>query len=581
MYTRLENYQILIALLKEHGIKHLVLSAGQSNYPFVHSVESDPFFTCYSVVDERSAAFYALGIAQELGEPVAISCTASTACCNYMSAITEAYYQKVPLLVLTSDRDIRKRGQLETLMIEQDHMFRDCVKKEVTLPDINVAADRRYCERVVNEALLELNHRGKGPVHINMPSYGHDNRVDVPTLPKVSRIYRHVTSDYQTWEDKAEQLKNAKRIMVICGQHDTFTEEEYKYLDMFHERYNCVVVGEHMANVRKPYVLNMNPVVSNTSGNPLLELAPDILITLGTHVQAGWFRFEQMKPAQHWCIDENGAVIDACEHLTDVFESEVVEFFKYFAEKADGLENDKIFEETWQKAVDAIICPDLPLSHVFAIQNMAKRLPEKGLVHLSIQNSIRLMQYFAIPAGVKCYANLGALGIDGSMSTFLGQAVCTPNPAYLVIGDLSFFYDMNSLKIKHTKNNVHILLLNNGGGAEFYQNNGMNETLDWHTAARHHSEARAWAESCGFEYVSARTKEEYLDVIDAYMGEHDRPVLLEVFTDLETDMNALRELGRVNCVMDPEHPIKACVRKVLGPKGVKMVKSIIHRGRAI
>lgn len=575
MYTRLENYQIVIALLKEYGIKHLVLSAGQSNYPFVHSVESDPFFTCYSVVDERSAAFFALGIAQQLGEPVAISCTASTACCNYMSAITEAFYQKVPLLVLTSDRDIRKRGQLETLMIEQDHMFRDCTKKEVTLPDINVEADRRYCERIVNEALLELEHRGKGPVHINMPSYGKNNLVDVEVLPKVSRIYRHETSDYKTWEKRAEKLKAAKRIMVVCGQHDAFTEEECKYLDMFHERYNCVVVGEHMANVRRPYVINMNPVLSNTSGNPLQELAPDILITLGTHVQAGWFRLAQMNVTEHWCIDEDGAVIDACEHLTDVYECEVAEFFKFFAEAAEGMKNDQQMEQIWIGARNAITCPDLPLSHVFAIKNMAERLPEKGLIHLSIQNSIRLLQYFNIPEGVKCYANLGALGIDGSMSTFLGQAVVSSDPAYLVIGDLSFFYDMNCLKIKHNKNNVHIMLLNNGGGAEFYQNNGMNETLDWHTAARHTSEAKAWAVSCGFEYLSARTKEEYLDVIDAYMGEHDKPVLLEVFTDLETDMNALRELNRVNCVMDPEHPLKACARKVLGPKGVEVAKDIV------
>jgi len=575
VYTRLENYRILIALLKEYGIKHLVLSAGQSNYPFVHSVESDPYFTCYSVVDERSAAFYAVGMAQQLGEPVAICCTASTACCNYISAITEAYFQKVPVLVLTCDRDIRKRGQLETLMIEQDHMFRDIVKKEVTLPDINVEADRRYCERIVNEALLELEHRGKGPVHINMPSYGKNNLVDVAELPKVTRIYRHVTSHMDTWEKKAEQLKAAKRVMVVCGQHDTFTEEEYKYLDMFHERYHCVVVAEHMGNVRRPYIVNMNPVVSNTSGGPLKEMAPEILITLGTHVQAGWFRFNQMEPAQHWCIDENGAVIDACEHLTDVFDCEIAEFFKYFAENASDEKNNEQYELLWKQAEAAIEVPELPLSHVVAIGNLAKRLPEKGLIHLSIQNSIRLLQYFDIPDGIKCYANMGALGIDGSMSTFLGQAAVCPDSAYLIIGDLSFFYDMNSLKIKHTQNNVHIMLLNNGGGAEFYQNNGMNETLDLHTAARHSSEAKGWAESCGFEYLSARTKEEFLEVIDGYVGEHDRPVLLEVFTDLETDMNALRELNRVNCVMDPEHPLKACARKVLGPEGVKLAKEVI------
>lgn len=574
MYTRLENVQIVIALLKKYGIKHLVLSAGQSNYPFVHSVENDPYFTCYSVVDERSAAFYAVGIAQELGEPVAISCTASTACCNYISAITEAYYQKVPVLVLTSDRDIRKRGQLETLMIEQDHMFRDITKKEVVLPDINQPGDFRYCERMVNEAILELTHRGKGPVHINMPSYGKPNQVDVPELPEVHMITRYEYGKQQAWMKKKEELQSAKQIMLLVGQHETFTEAEQKALDEFRKHYNCVVAEEHMGNINRPYALNVNPVISNTSGGPLQELAPDILITMGTHIQMGWGRFSQMEGMVHWSVNENGDVIDACESLTDVFECTDLQFLEYFAQDAMG-ENDGLFCDKWQAAVDQIACPELPLCHVFAIQNLLQRLPEKGILHLSIQNSIRLSQYFTIPEGVKCYANLGALGIDGSMSTFLGQAVINPNPAFLIIGDLSFFYDMNSLKIKHTQNNVHIMLLNNGGGAEFYQNNGKNETIDLHTAARHTSDAKAWAEACGFEYYGVGTKEEYMAIIDEFAGAHEKPALLEVFTDLETDMNALRELNRVNCVTDPEPRLKAAARKVLGPKGVALAKKLI------
>ncbi len=577
MYTRLVNVQIVIALLKEHGIRHLVLSAGQTNYPFVHSVENDPYFTCYSVVDERSAAFYAVGIAQELGEPVAISCTASTACCNYISAITEAYYQKVPILVLTSDRDVRKRGQLETLMIEQDHMYRDITKKEVVLPDINQPGDFRYCERIVNEAILELEHRGKGPVHINMPSYGKDNAVDVEELPKVHKMSRYEYTKQQMWAKKKEELQQAKRIMLLVGQHDTFTEKELQALDLFQSKYNCVIAEEHMGNINRPYALNMNPVIANTSGGPLQNLAPDILITMGTHIQVGWGRFAEMHPV-HWCVNENGDLIDACESLTDIFECTDLQFLEYFAQDSDTV-NDGEFYGIWKAAVDAIDCPELPLCHVFSIQNLLKRLPEKGILHLSIQNSIRLSQYFDIPDGVKCYANLGGLGIDGSMSTFLGQAVVNPNPAFLIIGDLSFFYDMNSLKIKHTGNNVHIMLLNNGGGAEFYQNNGKNETIDLHTAARHTSDAKAWAETCGFKYYGVRTKEEYLDVIDEFVGEHDTPSILEVFTDLETDMNALRELNCVNCVMDPEPRLKAAARKVLGPKGVEMAKKVVSHLR--
>lgn len=573
MYTRLVNVQIVIALLKEHGIRHLVLSAGQTNYPFVHSVESDSYFTCYSVVDERSAAFFAVGLAQELGEPVVISCTASTACCNYISAITEAYYQKVPILILTSDRDVRKRGQLETLMIEQDYMYRDITKKEVVLPDINQAGDFRYCERIVNEAILELEHRGKGPVHINMPSYGKDNAVDVEKLPEVHKISRYEYAKQQLWSEKKKELQQAKRIMLLVGQHETFTENELHVLDEFYNKYNCVIVEEHMGNIRRPYVLNMNPVISNTSGAPLQKLAPDILITMGTHIQVGWARFSEMNP-KHWCVNENGDLVDACECLTDIFECTDLQFLEYFVQDT-SMENNQELYGLWKNAVDAIYCPELPLSHVFSVQNLLKRLPEKGILHLSIQNSIRLSQYFDIPEGIKCYANLGGLGIDGSMSTFLGQAIANPNPAFLIIGDLSFFYDMNCLKIKHIENNVHIMLLNNGGGAEFYQNNGKNETIDLHTAARHFSDAKAWAEACGFIYYGVKTKEEYLAIIDEFVGEHDAPTLVEVFTDLEMDMNALRELNRMNCVMDPEPCLKAAARKVLGPKGIEIAKKAV------
>ena len=576
MYTRLENVRIVIALLKEYNIKHLVLSAGQSNYPFVHSVENDPFFTCYSVVDERSAAFFAMGIAQQLNEPVAISCTASTACCNYLSAITEAYYQKIPVLVLTSDRDIRRRGQLETLLIDQDHMYEGVCKKEIVLPDINSDEDRRYCERIVNEALLELDHHGKGPVHINMPSYGKENAVDVEKLPCLKRMYRHNTDKMESWLNKKEKLCQTSKVMLLCGQHETFSEEELKYIDLFHEQYNCVVVAEHMGNLRRPYVINFNPIVTNTTGKALQELAPDIIISFGTHIQDGWERIKEMHPA-HWNINQDGAVIDAYSGLTDIFECTLLEFLKFFVECSEDSahKNDGEFENRWREAGNGIKCPDVPLSHVFAVENMMKKLPERGILHLSIQNSIRLAQYFTIPDGIKCYANLGGLGIDGSMSTFLGQAVATSDPAYLIIGDLSFFYDMNCLKIKHITSNTHIMLLNNGGGAEFYQNNGINDTLDLHTAAKHHSHAKNWAESCGFEYIEIKNKEEFENNINCFMGQHERPILMEVFTDLEIDMNSLKRLYEENLVADPENPIKHCARKVLGPKGVEMAKKVV------
>jgi 2-succinyl-5-enolpyruvyl-6-hydroxy-3-cyclohexene-1-carboxylate synthase len=184
MYTVIKNLQILMALLKKHNISHLVISLGARMKDFAFSVENDPYFTCYSVVDERSAAYFAMGIAQELGRPVGIVCTSSTTTCNYLPGITESFYQGVPLVVMTGDRDPYYLGQMEYQMIRQVNMYDRVVKKSVNLPVVNNDEDFWYCERLINEALLELNHRGCGPVHINVPILQHGQPLTVKELKK-------------------------------------------------------------------------------------------------------------------------------------------------------------------------------------------------------------------------------------------------------------------------------------------------------------------------------------------------------------------------------------------------------------
>ena len=213
MYTKIKNVQILVSLLKQHNIRHLVLSAGTRHVPLAHSVENDDFFKCYSVVDERSAGYFALGLAKELREPVAIACTSSTATCNYVPPIAEAYYQKVPLLVLTGDRDPYLLDQLEDQMINQVDMYRNFCKKCVSLPVVENDKDVWYCQRLINEALLELNHHGAGPVQINFPinqSIEDIADASVPELPVYNKIERcEIGKNKALWQQKAEKLKNA------------------------------------------------------------------------------------------------------------------------------------------------------------------------------------------------------------------------------------------------------------------------------------------------------------------------------------------------------------------------------------
>ncbi len=250
MYTELKSYQIIIALLKKYGIRHCVLSAGSRNVPFVHSVEEDPDFTCYSIVDERSAGYFALGLAQELNEPVVLSCTSSTATCNYYPPVVLAYKQNVPLVVLTSDRNPAMLRQREDQMIDQVDMFGQNIKKAVNLPIVNDGDDFIYCQRLVNEALMELDHHGKGPVQINIPMKAYNNSFNVSVLPEVTKIERLDLSMRESlWASKVQKLKQAKRILVVCGQNSSVPDRLKQSLTDFFERFNCSLSMEYMANV--------------------------------------------------------------------------------------------------------------------------------------------------------------------------------------------------------------------------------------------------------------------------------------------------------------------------------------------
>ncbi len=584
MYTSKKSVQILVALLKEHGISHLVLSSGTRNVPLVYSVENDPFFTCYSVVDERSAAFFALGIAQQLNRPVAISCTSSTATANYLSAITEAFYQKIPLLVLTGDRDPYMLGQLEDQQIKQFGMYADVIKKQVNLPVVRNADDAWYCERLINEALLELDHHGKGPVHINVPLISHEKSFSVPALPPVRAIRRYYPGRRDpAIADKVRELKSAKRILVITGQRWDADGEEARQAEAFAAKYNCVFATDHMSNLPIPAALKLYVVAETLSMQKFAELAPDIVITFAGNFLTNGFKakFRNLK-VRHWLVNEDGGIVDVFKSLSDIFESTPTEFFRFFAEQASEANgNDMDYYRIWKQQVEALTLPEMPYSAYTVIQAFAAKLPDDCLLHLSILNSTRICNYFQIPDSVKVYSNLGAYGIDGTLSTFFGQSVSTDKLAFLVIGDLSFLYDMNSARIGHIKNNVRILLVNNGGGCEFYMNTGKKNSpqLDRHTAARHHASGRGWIESLGFTYLSASSQEEYEAKLDGLLvKEANAPIVLEVFTDIQTDCDVIHAAFKVMTVSQADASVKtrlkSALKDIIGEDGVKKIRRL-------
>ncbi len=585
MYTKIMNVQILVSLLKQHGIRHLVLSAGTRHVPLAHSVENDPFFHCYSVVDERSAGYYAIGLAKELGEPVAIACTSSTATCNYTPPVAEAFYQKVPLLVLTGDRDPYRLGQLEDQMINQVDMYKNFCRKCVNLPLVNNDYDVWYCQRLINEALLELRHQGGGPVQINFPiNQTIEDIADasIPELPVYNMIRRYeLSSPDEQWKAKVAELKNYRRIMVICGSGAPLSAQDEKAMSDFAAKYNCVFATEPLSNIHCEGSLNTYLMAESITGKVLKQIAPDLMIFFGGNFIS---RLKNMmrgtQECKSWVISEDGDIRDPFQNLSTVFECSPGHFFRYFADHAGSIRNNKELYLDFQGIISKIKLPDmgnlakqantfaindakykqlpppekaelLPenyISSMLAFSELAKRLPRNALMHLSILNSTRFMSMFPIDDSVAVYSNIGTDGIDGSMSTFFGQAAASNRPCYLIIGDLSFFYDMNSLGIRNIKPNVHILLINNGGGAEFYYSMGpkLLPNIDTHIAASHGKRAKEWVEANNFRYMEAKNAEEFANQIDAFASpQGDRPVVFEVFTHKENDIKIYKTFARL------------------------------------
>lgn len=538
---------ILIKFLKKHNVHKLVLSSGTRNIPFVSSVEVDDWFECFSVVDERNAAFFGMGLAQQTNEPVVIACTSGTAVSNYVTGITEAFYSHVPLIAITFDRSPYVLDQLETQKIDQMSIFSSITKANVELPMIKDDEDIWYCERLLNEAFISMHQHGTGPIHINIPLVGSTNELWEKQNKKEDTIKYIEYYSYKTnnWEEISDALED-KRILFVIGQNTTMTSQEKERLNEIIYKLNAVVLNDNLTNFKSRNSVNPEIVIKALDGNSIIPYLPDIVITYGANFQE---RIKDLLKAnerkfEHWLITEDGKVKDCFRSQTKLFECSI----SYFVEKISDTvrhTNDE-YLRLWKKLNDNLSVRDLPFSNFSVIRDFSKAIPENSILHLSILNATRLMQFFDLSESITVYSNANSFGIDGCLPTFLGQAYAFDGPAFIVIGDLAFFYAMNAMGIRHIKKNVHVLLINNGGGAEFHIVPSHNElaTIDLHIGASHHQNAEGWIRSLGFEYITANNSEDFKTKLKQFVDTQDKPIVLEVFTDLETDGQAVLETYR-------------------------------------
>lgn len=540
----IERCRMIVSLMKSYGIRHIVMSSGTRNLSLARFFEANDCFDVHLVTDERSAAYFALGMSVKLNyEPIVICCTSGTAVCNYLSGVTEAFHQRVPLIILTGDRYPSFLGQMEAQMIQQYGMFRDVCKKSVTLPINWDPAGQWEARRMVCDCILECTHFVKGPVHINMPINVIEHSPPPPetlALIPVKTIRRtDFFSPPSQWEAHVKRLKAAKKIMVIYGQNNPLSAEDRKYFDLFTEKYNCVVLTDHLSNVYGEYCLNPFRLMRTLTNDQFKKtLLPDLMIYVGGKRVLNCPLQGKIKSIirtiPFWHVVEDGSLIDIYRKLTDIFGCSQSQFFKYFAERAGDIRNDKNYLTDWKNAAARVPAVDWSVidwektpekfTAYYTMGRLIENLPKDSMLHLSVGTTFINSQNFPLDPSVTVYCNMGTNGIDGSCSSFMGQCAVDDKLSFLLIGDLSFFYDMNSLWNKAPGGHVRILLNNNHGTdlLRHYQSRSITHA--------HGATAEGWVRSLGyFRYLCAHDREEFETLLKEFVKpESEQAIFFEV-----------------------------------------------------
>jgi 2-succinyl-5-enolpyruvyl-6-hydroxy-3-cyclohexene-1-carboxylate synthase len=573
-YTDEKTTQVLIALLKAHGIRKVIASPGTTNVTLVGSMQNDPYFEIFSSVDERSAAYIACGLSAESHEPVVISCTGATASRNYLSGLTEAYYRKLPVLAITSTQAVSKVGHHIAQVIDRSSIQNDVAKLSVALPIIKDEDDLWDCEVKVNRAILELSRHGGGPVHINNPTT-YTRAFDTKELPSVRVINRISVNS------KFPELASGK-VAIFVGAHKAFSKEETEVVDQFCASINAVVFCDHTSNYWGKYRV----LFSIAAGQEMFDHAlvrPDILIHIG-EITGDYYSL-QVAGREVWRVSEDGEIRDTFRRLRYVFEMSEQSFFQHYA---SGVHLDdsylKLCNSQIQKMRDRI--PELPFSNIWAAAQMAHRIPQNSTIHFGILNSLRSWNFFEIPRSVSSASNVGGFGIDGGVSSLIGASLADRKRLFFgVFGDLSFFYDMNVIGNRHLGNNIRILLVNNGKGTEFRLPGNLGgqfgEDADLYISAGRHfgnksrTLVKHYVEDLGFEYLSATNQEEFERVYEHFLTEKatDRPMLFEIFTNSQDECVALDSILAIE--ENPKGLVKKFARKVLSDSTRIAIKKVM------
>lgn len=567
-YTNDKTTQIVLSLLKAHGIRKVIVSPGTTNIALVGSMQIDPFFELYSSIDERSAAYIACGLAYESGEPVVLSCTEATASRNYFPGLTEAYYRKLPILVITGTHGSYETGHLKPQVIDRSVAPIDTIRMSIDLGKCKDKNDEWFINVQVNAAILELTHNGGGPVHINLGyricSY------NTKQLPSVRVIKRYSIND------KLPLLPYG-RIAIFIGSHKIWSNDELSAIDEFCANHNAIVLCDKTSCYTGKYRIDYSIIAAQESYIPQTA-NPDLLIHIG-EISGDTYTQTVLKPKLVWRVNEDGMIRDTFRRLKCVFAMPEKIFFTYYqnVEINKTEEYLKACKDEYALVIDNL--PKIKFSNIWIAQTLASKIPSDSYVHLGIFNSLRSWNFVtSLPNDVHTICNVGGFGIDGALSTLVGASLANPQRLhFLILGDLAFFYDMNSLGNRHIGNTLRILIINNGRGTEFRKHDHpcaiFGDNADPYMAAAGHFGCQSktlikeYVANLGFDYITASSKEEFLSVYETFINPivTSKSVVFEVFIDYKDDVDAVdayRHILKEN-ILELKNKIKKAIKVVI------------------
>ncbi len=551
MHSSRRGISELPFILKQNGVHHAVISPGSRNAPIVISLTQNDLIHCRSITDERSAGYFALGMAQQIRQPVAIVCTSGTAVLNYAPALAEALYAHIPLIAITADRPQEWIDQNDGQTIRQNNIFDPVVKKSFQLPvETTNESDLWLFRRTLAEALQTAKQDLFGPVHINVPLREplYDPLPEPENLQPAIKItqpsFTLTTENVSTF---SEQWKASEKRLIICGMYQE--EIPRQVLQEIAGDKQAVVIAENISGIANRHCIdNPDRFMASLSESERKNFQPDLLITMGGAVLSKKLKqyLRSYPPAKQWHISRSPKFIDTFQSLSVLINLPPVTFFNQLKrDKNDS--NDyagkalEIYHKSFEKHLHFL--NTIPFCDLYVFNEIWQNLPENINLHLANSTPIRYSQLFATRSNIHYFSNRGVSGIDGCVSTATGAASITDNLNILLTGDLGFIYDSNGLWNNHLPANLRIIVLDNNGGNIFkiIDTGSASERVREFLETPHHVDIQKLCMAFNTDYLHAGNENELSEVLQGFFKPNPRPVVLHITTDGDLSANIFKQ----------------------------------------